>query len=346
MIRAEPKEAAGRVLTAGVAGPDLAANEREILSDLAPGGIILFGRNMVTEERLSRLIGDLLNLLPPSPWLAIDQEGGRVNRLEPFLGPTVSAAERGRLGGEAVEAFGRQTGELLAGFGFNLDFAPVVDLCPADAPNGIGDRSFGEEPSRTAELAGRFLAGLQGAGVAGCLKHFPGLGDTRVDSHLVLPVCSRPLEQMRRKDLLPFKLLADRAAAVMICHAAYTDPGLSEETGGSSPGPATLSPRIVHGLLREELGYPGMVATDDMEMGALAPLDRGGSAAVAAIQAGVDMVLYCADLEKALAARDAMAREAAEDPAFARRLMDAATRVEETAARWPVRPTLPGRSGS
>jgi beta-N-acetylhexosaminidase len=326
---------AGRVLLAGLAGPAMTRSEETALKLLSPGGVILFRRNLETVDLLSRLMEKLGRVLPASPWIAVDQEGGRVSRLEPWVGPTVSAALLAAEGGDAAESHGQNTGRQLAKLGFNLDFAPVVDLCPADATNGIGDRSFGEDPSRTTEMAGRFLQGLQDAAVAGCLKHFPGLGDTRVDSHKELPVCTRSLARLQSEDLVPYRTLGEQPAAIMVCHAAYTDPSLAESSAEGQPLPATLSSRIISDLLRTDLAYEGLVVTDDMEMGAVAPLDVNGSAAVAAVRAGVDLLLYCSDLDKATAARDALVQEALTDPDFQRRLQDAAEKVEKTASLWP-----------
>ena len=322
---------AGRVLMVGLAGPDLSDGEKRSLLRLRPGGVILFRRNLDSRARLAALMEELDQVLPDSPWLAIDQEGGRVSRLEPWIGPTCSAFERAADGPDAAFEFGLETGRELSALGFNLDFAPVVDLCPADRANGIGDRSWGTDPEQVAGLTGRFQDGLHSSGVAGCLKHFPGLGDTAVDSHLELPVCRRDRDLLERVDMLPYRELGPSSPAVMVCHASF--PTLDRTAGR----PASLSPPIITGLLREQLGYSGMVCADDMEMGAVAPLDVEGSAAVQAVRAGADLLPYCADHDRAAAARDALAREAARNPEFAARLTEAAGRVRNTAERWPRR---------
>ena len=322
---------AGRVLLVGLAGPALSNGEKRSLEQVRPGGVILFRRNLDSRERLARLMLDLDRILVDSPWIAVDQEGGRVSRLEPWIGPTPSASELGSAGPDEAYRFGRETGRELARLGFNLDFAPVVDLCPPDRPNGIGDRSWGTDPETVAKLTGRFLDGLHTAGVAGCLKHFPGLGDTVVDSHVEMPVCRRDEAALLRMDMLPYRELGRSAPVVMVCHASF--PALDPEPGR----PASLSPPIITGLLREQVRYTGMVTADDMEMGAIAHLDTAGAAAVQAIRAGTDLLPYCADLDRALAARDALVREAERDVAFADRLEQAAETVRSTAERWPRR---------
>lgn len=322
---------AGAVLLVGWPGVEIDDGTARALADLRPAGVILFRRNLASPDRLGRVTEALQTLLEPPVLVAIDQEGGRVSRLEPWIGPTPPATRLAAAGADAAFRFGRATGEALASLGINLDFAPVVDLSDPLAPNGIADRSFGIEPARVTHLAGSFLDGLQRAGVAGCLKHFPGLGATAVDSHVELPTVDRDAETLHRLDLEPFRRLAGRSASIMIGHGWY--PAL-----GVAPGtPASLAPEIVGGLLRSEIGYGGLVVSDDLEMGAVAPRDVDGSAAVAAIAAGCDLVLYCSDLARAAVARDALAREAERSPRFATRLAESARRVRRVAARWPQR---------
>jgi beta-N-acetylhexosaminidase len=322
---------AGRVLMVGFSGSRLEPELLARLRALQPGGVILFRRNLESPEALQDLVLGLREVLPPHPLLAVDQEGGRVSRLEPWLGPTPTAERWSHQGEEAVHRFGAATGQVLRGLGFNLDFAPVVDLCPPGTPNGIGDRSFGTDPEAVATQAGAFLDGLQAAGVAGCLKHFPGLGDTHVDSHRELPTVTRARERLLGEDLLPYRRLQDRAAAVMTGHALY--PTLVPGTRL----PACLSPEIVRGWLRERLGFAGLAVSDDLEMGAVEAFEAERPAGLTAVEAGCDLVLYCHTLERAERARDAMVARAEEDPAFAARLREAASVVARTGRTWPAR---------
>jgi beta-N-acetylhexosaminidase len=323
-------EAAGRVLAVGIPSPSLDAETSIALLRLAPGGIVLFGRNLDQPRDLADLEEALRNTLRSPFLLAIDQEGGRVSRLRPWIGPTASAAALAALGADAARAAGTATGRTLRALGFGLDFAPVVDLGDPGRDNVIGDRSFGTAPERVTELAGAFLDALQATGVAGCLKHFPGLGDGEIDPHESLPVCRCEPETLWARDLVPYRDLAPRAAAVMVGHGSFPDLD-------PAPGrPATLSPSIVGGWLRARLGFRGLVVTDDMDMGAIAPLDPDGSAAVAAIGAGCDLLLYCKDLERAARAREALVRAAEADAGFAARLEAAAETVRMTAALYPA----------
>ncbi len=326
----ELEEISGHVLMVGLPGSRLDSETAERLRRVMPGGIILFARNLVTPEELRDLHEDAVDVLDTLRVVAIDQEGGRVSRLREWVGTTPSAAVMAAAGERASHRVALATASALRALGVNLDFAPVVDLSEPNAPNGIGDRSFGTDPERVASLGGRFLDGLQERGVAGCLKHFPGLGRTCVDSHMELPVCPSDLASLEEADLVPYRRLGPASAAVMVGHGSY--PALDPRGGR----PATLSRDIVSGLLRGALGFRGLVVSDDLEMGAVAAMDEDGSAAVAAIAAGCDVVLYCHDLEKASRARVAIARRAASDTAFAARLREAAAAVDRFAGRWPA----------
>ncbi len=327
-------DAAGRVLMVGLPGPELDAALRARLRRLAPGGVILFARNLETPAHCRSLVEELRRTVDHPLLLAVDQEGGRVSRLGRWIGTTPSAAALTRAGPEVTRRFAVATGRALRATGFNLDFAPVVDLGGAGAANGIGDRSFGDDPLQVTRLAGAFLDGLQEQGIAGCLKHFPGLGPTSVDSHETLPIAERTCEELLVRDLLPFRRLASRSPAVMVGHAHY--PALDPAPGV----PASLSAPIVSGLLRSRLGYRGLVASDDLEMGAIGPLDMQREAGARAIAAGCDLILYCAQLELAEQARRAIERAAEVRREFDDRLRQAAATVADFAGRW-VAPSTP-----
>lgn len=321
---------AGRTLMVGLPGTRLEPKVMDRLRRLQPGGVILFDRNLEDAGQTIDLLDELRAALPHPLLLALDQEGGRVSRLASWIGATPSAATLSSAGTEATRRFGAATAGGMRALGFNLDFAPVVDLSPVDAANGIGDRSFGVDPQRVATLAGAFLDGLQGAGVAGCLKHFPGLGPTSLDSHEHLPTADRAREELERLDLFPYRQLGARAASVMVGHAHY--PALDVEPAL----PATLSTVVVTGWLRERLDYRGLVVTDDLEMGAVAALDSNGGVAVRALAAGCDLLLYCADLDRAERAAEAIARAGTDDPGFRRRVRQAERAVETLARQWPA----------
>jgi beta-N-acetylhexosaminidase len=320
---------ASRCLMVGLPGPMLDPETAEKLESLKPAGVVLFGRNLVDPGPTRELLDRCAVILGEATLLAVDQEGGRVSRLERWIGPTPSASRLASAGPETVRAFGRATGCALRSIGFNLDFAPVVDLSPPGAANGIADRAFDTTPDAVSRLAREFLEGLQGEGVAGCLKHFPGLGDSSVDSHHVLPTVARDRSALDASDLVPFRQLLGLAPCVMVGHGHY--PAFDE-----TPLPATCSPSIVSDLLRRDLGFGGVIVSDDMEMGAISERDADGAAAVEALTAGCDLLLYCSDLDKARDAASALTRAADGDPALGDRLERSAARVERFARAWPA----------
>ena len=242
-------------------------------------------------------------MLDPPPFLAIDQEGGRVSRLTPPFPHLPPAAHLGRLELASIARwFGALTGRGLRCLGFQVDYAPVVDLSAAGDEDGIGDRSFSPDPDTAAARAAAFLAGLEEAGVLGCLKHFPGLGGAPGDTHQVLP--RMPVdEEARRRALRPYELLRDVAPMVMIAHAHYPD------LSGDAPLPASLDRRIVHGILRDSMNYDGVIVSDDLEMGAVAHRAGMDELAVTAIAAGCDQVLICREPDGIHAAWEGLRRE-------------------------------------
>jgi beta-N-acetylhexosaminidase len=324
------RAAAGRTILVGLPGPELDDETARRLRRIGVAGVVLFRRNLVSPAQTAALLASTAAVLPHPALLALDQEGGQVSRLEPFVGPTPTGCELGASGAIAAREFGESTGMAMRALGFNLDFAPVVDLCPATQPNGIGSRSYSAEVDLTVRTAGAFLGGLQSTGVAGCLKHFPGLGDTAVDSHRELPTVHRSEQELEACDLVPYRQLAGDAAAVMVGHGHY--PAID----GPTPIPATCSPRVVQGWLRERVGFQRLAVSDDMLMGAVAPRDIEGAAAYEALAAGLDLLLYCDDLALAEAACERVIAEASADPHFARRVLEAAERVVSTTDQWPA----------
>ncbi|TDI45307.1 MAG: hypothetical protein E2P01_10905 [Acidobacteria bacterium] len=324
------RRAAGRSIMVGLPAAELDSATARRLEAMGVAGVILFGRNLVDPVQTTELLARISAALPHPPLLALDQEGGKVSRLEPWIGPTPTAVQLHGMGLDAIARFGIATGNALAGLGFNLDFAPVVDLCPPDAANGIGDRSFSTDPREAARSGGAFLDGLQSTGVAGCLKHFPGLGDTAVDSHVELPTVTRSQDHLDEQDLLPYRELSARAACVMVGHGHYT------ALDGATPCPGTCSRAVVHDWLRGRIGFDGLAVSDDMQMGAVAPRDVAGQAAFEAIDAGLDLLLYCTGLDLADAAIERLTKAAGEAPAFAARLQQAAEKVDVISRLWPA----------
>ncbi|HMC81903.1 MAG TPA: glycoside hydrolase family 3 N-terminal domain-containing protein [Candidatus Polarisedimenticolia bacterium] len=284
-------EAAGQFLAVGIEGTRLSDDLRRGLSRVSPGAIILFARNLVDASQVAAFCRDLSRTVSIPPFLAIDQEGGRVNRLKgifPSLPPNLTLGH-GPAAMDLVREHARRTGQGLKSLGFNLNFAPVLDLSTAASPNGIGDRAYGSDPDHVALLGRAFLAAQAEEGVLGCGKHFPGLGSGRVDSHEELPTIGSGADELWNRDLLPYRLLKDLCPLVMVGHAFY--PALQ----GKPALPATLSREVIHDLLRGRIQYEGLSLTDDLEMGAVDQRRPPGEVTLAALEAGNDLMMFCKD---------------------------------------------------
>lgn len=328
---------AGQVLVAGFQPGE----EDEALGRVRAGrlgGIILFRRNVGPLTDVAALLRRFVDATPAGlPLLvAVDQEGGRVERLrdEPILRlppmRELAAQDDPELTREAARALGEQ----LAMLGFTMDFAPVLDVDTNPDNPVIGDRSFGRDAQTVARHGLAFAAGLEEAGLLSCAKHFPGHGDTDLDSHLALPRLSHDRARLDRVELEPFRRAVGRIPAVMTAHVVFDalDPRV----------PATLSRRVVTGLLREELGWEAVVVSDDLEMKAVMNGWSVPDAAVLAIEAGCDQLLVCSRLDLLEEARVALASRARMDPAFHAVLAGAARRGLAMRRGAPPRPLPAG----
>jgi beta-N-acetylhexosaminidase len=289
----------GQLLLTGVPGPELDADSAALYREIQPGGFILFGRNIKTPAQLRKLIDDLRELSDTEPIITIDQEGGRVSRLR-LIGSEPPNAQQLRdrddLG--LIWSHGDITGRLLRLFGFNLDLCPVLDISfDDDADNSLRGRCYGKDVAQTIRNAGTFKEGMRETGVLTCGKHFPGYSRAGLDAHHEMPVIPLTRAELEEHELAVFRHFTgvDAVDSMMVAHAQY--PHI--EPGGL---PASLSHRIVTGLLREELGFAGLIMTDDLDMGAILnhySLDR---TIRLAIGAGNDLAMICHRVE---ALRDA-----------------------------------------
>ena len=292
----------GQLFYIGLPGTELDEEARELIKEVQPGGIIIFGRNVATSRQLRGLLDGVRELLPFSPLVGVDQEGGLVDRLRKIFTPMPSARtirEHGDLAG--ARSLGRITGEALRLLGFNMNFAPVMSIMTEERDllsNGLYSRSFGRSPGEVLGYTTVYLRGLQETGMVGCLKHFPGIGAGEVDSHEQMPMVSLSQEDLMAQDLAPyielFQRKDDRVRCVMVSHGGFPNIDIKKGVTGGLLEPASLSHNIVTNLLRGELGYQHLVLTDDLEMGAIAKHCDIESAAVRAFMAGEDMMLICA----------------------------------------------------
>jgi beta-N-acetylhexosaminidase len=307
-VMAELETKIAQMLMVGIAGDQITAFEREIFEHYQFGGFILFGRNCSEPAQIQLLCRSIREVAEgPIPFIAIDQEGGRVHRLPLPFTHFPAAAVIGATGSpELAYRAGRATAAELALLGINLDFAPVLDVHSNPKNPIIGDRSFGSTPEQVIGMAWAWNKGLQSGGIIPCGKHFPGHGDTDKDSHLDLPAVGKSLEELRAVELSPFvHACRNQIEALMTAHVLF--PALDRQL------PATLSKEIITGILRGELGYDGVVFSDDLEMKAISANFSTEQTALLSVRAGIDMLLYCHDLSKAIAAFAILCREAQGD---------------------------------
>ncbi len=291
----------GQFFYIGLPGTELDAESRDLIEEVKPGGIIIFGRNVASAQQLRNLIDGVRELLPVGPLVGIDQEGGLVDRLRKIFTP-MPAARTIRQHGDlaASRALGRITGEVLRMLGFNMNFAPVMSVMTDERDllsNGLYSRSFGRSPGEVLGYTTVYLRGLQETGILGCLKHFPGIGAGEVDSHEQMPLVKLSHDDLIAQDLAPyielFQRQDDRVRCVMVSHGGFPNIDIRKEFAGGLLEPASLSHNIVTRLLREELGYQHLVVTDDLEMGAISRVCDIRAADILAIVAGEDFMVIC-----------------------------------------------------
>jgi len=336
----ELERVAGNVIVCGFDGLEAPATLQRWLSEQSVAGLILFKRNIADVEQAVALIASCVAgrsaRLPVL--VCVDQEGGRVARFgDPVLRlpsmRTLAASGDTRLTREAATVLGRQ----LRAIGINLNFAPVLDVDTNPDNPVIGDRAFGQTPDQVIEHGLAFADGLHDGGVLSCGKHFPGHGDTDLDSHLALPALRHDLSRLNEIELRPFRAAAQRVPSLMSAHVVFEaiDPEF----------PATMSPAAMRGLLRNEIGFDGAVFSDDLEMKAITERYGIEEAGALAIEAGCDLLLVCSDLEAAGRLRETLASEAGRNEPFRARLTEARSRAD--ALRQRIRdlpPAVPLRN--
>jgi beta-N-acetylhexosaminidase len=321
--------AAAELVTTGFDGRTAADAPLAELAALAPGAIVLFARNVGTPAELADLIAALRATQPLPPLIAIDQEGGRVARLADGVAALPPAMAVGAAGDvDACERLGVLAGRDLARLGISVDYAPVADVAIDPGNTVIGTRAYGGDPYRVARFAGAFARGLTRGGVAPAIKHFPGHGATAVDSHLALPHVVADERTLRARDLVPFAAAVSGDAVPIVMTAHVVVDALDPEH------PATLSPRILTGLLRDELGFDGVIATDCLQMDAIAQTPGTVAAAVAAIAAGADLVTISHDLALARDAAAAIDAAVSDGTLPRARFDDARARVRALRERY------------
>ncbi|MEC0256152.1 beta-N-acetylhexosaminidase [Paenibacillus lautus] len=282
------KEKIGQLVLVGIEGTALDNTSRRLLEDYHVGGFIFFKDNIESAQQSVKLFNDLkeANAANPVPlWLSIDEEGGRVTR---FPDEYVKLPSSGKVGSKGDLALTKRVGGLIAqkvaGLGLNMVFAPVLDINSNPNNPVIGDRSFGNTAETVSTQGIASMKGIQEHGVVPVVKHFPGHGDTSVDSHLGLPVVNHDLKRLHELELVPFQQAIDEGAdVVMVAHLLMKS--IDPDT------PSSYSKPVINDLLREEMGFKGVVITDDMTMGAISGSTDVGEASVKSVVAGSNMIL-------------------------------------------------------
>jgi len=293
----------------------------KLLTRIQPAGVILFRRNIESAQQTWELLRDCQRHVTTPLFTCVDMEGGTVDRLRDVFGPSPSAASVFETADRGLfRLHGKTIGAICRALGFNVDFAPTLDLALPPSLPVMGTRVVSATPHEVAAYARAFLHGLSDSRVLGCGKHFPGLGEVALDTHKDLPVVEKTMRRLLAEDIEPYRMLRSALPFVMVCHAIYA-------TATRDQVPASLSKKWMTDVLRKKLAYTGLTITDDMEMGALqkaAPMEQ---AAVQALRAGADLLLICHSEDQIGRAYEAVAQEHDRDRRFAERLRESAARV-------------------
>jgi beta-N-acetylhexosaminidase len=319
----------GQLLIIGFNGTEMSSSLASLLQSIQPAGVILFARNIVSAEHTHKLLKDCQSQVAVPLFRCVDLEGGKVDRLRNAIGPAPSPAEVFASGNKKLfRRHGRVIGENCRAVGFNVDFAPAMDLAFEASKSVMSSRAVSADPNETSAYAREFLSGLRLSGVLGCGKHFPGLGEGTLDSHHELPTIEKPWKKLWEQDLVPFRTLRGELPFIMVSHAAY--PSVTRERT-----PASLSKKWISEILKKKIGYRGLIASDDLEMeGVLsaAPIEQ---ASAQFVKAGGDLCLICHKEEFVTRSFAEIERLFADDRAFAERASESVKRVLAFKKRSP-----------
>jgi len=280
----------GQLLLLGIKGTKLSPNERRILTKIQPGGFVLFSRNVESPQQVRALTDSLREICNDEPLICIDQEGGRVTRTKE-IGNTPPSAHQLRMAGkpESIAWHGILTADLLSQLGCNMNLAPVLDISYDDElDNALRGRCYGGNSQEVITNAGIFNRNLRRRKMLSCAKHFPSCGLANVDPHHQLPVTDKSVEDLLASDLLPYTALGPEMDAILTCHTHFSS--IDPDTPGL---PASLSSNCITKLLRNQLGYDGLIMTDDLDMGAIINTYGRGPDVKMAILAGNDLAMIC-----------------------------------------------------
>ncbi|HUN87934.1 MAG TPA: beta-N-acetylhexosaminidase [Terriglobales bacterium] len=327
----------GQLLIMGFDGAEMSPKLRTMISGLQPGGVILFRRNIEAAQQAFDLVQECRGLVEVPLFTCIDMEGGTVDRLRDLIAPAPSVAAVFATGRRKLfRKHGRILGEESRALGFNTDFAPVLDLRFEPSLKVLGSRTASDDPKLTIQYARELLKGLKDAGVLGCGKHFPGLGEANLDTHKELPSIEKRWKELWKQDLAPYRELRREMPFVMVAHAAYRDVTKDHI-------PASISKKWISEILRKKIGYKGLAISDDLEMGGVQKAVTIEDAAIQTIQAGADIFLVCHKEEIVWRAFEKVLTTAEKDRRFAARVNQCAARIlafkkKAKELRWKPKP--------
>jgi beta-N-acetylhexosaminidase len=335
------RQQVGQLLIMGFDGTSVLAHLRSMLGTLHPGGVILFKRNTAEAAQTHALLREAQKTVATPMFRCVDMEGGTVDRFRDLIAPIPSVADVAATGSlKLFRKHGKIIGHQLRSLGFNTDFAPCIDLRFEASKVALGSRTVSADPVETIRYAREFLRGLRNAGIIGCGKHFPGLGGASLDSHHALPSITKTWEQTWSEDLVPYRKMRRDFPLVMVAHISYP-----KITGDNSP--ASLSKKWISEILRQKIGYRGLVISDDLDMGGVLNSASIEDAAVETLRAGSDLFLVCQKEEHVWRAYEAVFKRAERDKPFAnlialkaKRVMSFKTKSAELRARMSPPPSL------
>ena len=334
------RQQVGQLLIMGFDGTSVSAHLRSTLGTLHPGGIILFKRNVADAAQTHALLREVQKTVAAPMFRCVDMEGGTVDRFRDVIAPMPSVADVAATGSlKLFRKQGKLIGHQLRALGFNTDFAPCIDLRLEESMSVLGSRTVSPDPLETVRYAREFLDGLRDAGIIGCGKHYPGLGGATLDSHHALPSIAKAWKQLWTEDLIPYREMRRELPLVMVGHVSYPN-----VTGDNTP--ASLSKRWITGILRQKIGFRGLVVSDDLDMGGVLNSVSIEEAAVETLRAGSDVFLVCQKEEHIWRAYEAVFKRAESNRLFAKlvsakskRVADFKVKSAELRARMSPRPS-------
>ena len=321
----------GQLLIIGFDGTEMSPRLASLLARIQPAGVILFARNITSAEQTYQLLRDCQKHVPTPLFTCVDLEGGTVDRFRNVLGPAPSPARVFATGHrELFRKHGRIIGNNCRALGFNVDFAPALDLAFEASRSVMSSRAVSADPRQVVIYAREFLRGLGDTGVVGCGKHFPGLGEANLDTHHELPSVDKSLKKLWNEDLVPYRIMRRELPFVMVSHAAFS-------TVTKDRTPASLSKKWITDILRKKIGYRGLICSDDLEMGGVLKAASIEQATVGFIRAGGDLGLICHQEDYIVRAYAGLARQTKRDRKFARRVEESSRRVLAFKKKWKLR---------